>query len=136
MSSFLWKTIRCTCGNLVTLRMWESVNIELDPDMLGEVLNGNVNRYHCPHCLLDQRLVKGYLFHDPVAKLMIWILPAKAQNEQNGIYLLMGRNYLYGIAFAVYGQANFLKLLTFISNENEMRFRFNNIKPAPPRVIK
>jgi len=76
MSSFRNETITCpSCNHEAPFRVWDSVNVTLDPDMKEQFLSGQLFHWICPEC--GQRCYAPYLvlYHDMDNQIMTWFDP-------------------------------------------------------------
>jgi len=63
------------CGGQHNVTIYKSINTALDPDIKAAVLDGSLFLWECPHCGTQNLMAYECLYHDPEAKLMIWMLP-------------------------------------------------------------
>ena len=63
------------CGGTHSVETYPSINTALDPDLKARVRDGSLFVWECPYC--GHRNLARYqtLYHDPDAKLMVWLLP-------------------------------------------------------------
>ena len=63
------------CGKQTEVEVRQSINVALDPDLKARVKDGSLFVWECPYC--GHRNLAKYqtLYHDPDAKLMVWLLP-------------------------------------------------------------
>ena len=62
------------CGRSTSVPTRQSLNTALDPELKSRVKDGSLFVWECPYC--GQRNLAQYplLYHDPEAKLMVWLL--------------------------------------------------------------
>ena len=67
------------CNKQTEVELRQSINVALDPELKARVKDGSLFVWACPYC--GQRNLALYqpLYHDPDAKLMVWLLPGQAQ---------------------------------------------------------
>lgn len=67
------------CGKPTELQPRQSINVALDPELKARVKDGSLFVWECPYC--GHRNLARYqtLYHDPDAKLMVWLLPPEAE---------------------------------------------------------
>lgn len=67
------------CGKQTEVEVRQSINVALDPDLKARVKDGSLFVWECPYC--GHRNLAKYqtLYHDPDAKLMVWLLPGSEQ---------------------------------------------------------
>ena len=70
------------CQQATEVELRQSINVALDPDLKARVKDGSLFLWECPYC--GQRNLVRYqtLYHDPDAKLMVWLLPGDQQPPQ------------------------------------------------------
>ena len=63
------------CGQQQTVTVYRSINISENPELKDKVRDGSLFLWECPHC--EQVNLARYetLYHDPAAKLMVWLIP-------------------------------------------------------------
>jgi DNA-directed RNA polymerase subunit RPC12/RpoP len=63
------------CGKQTEVELRQSINVALDPELKARVKDGSLFVWECPYC--GHRNLARYqtLYHDPDAKLMVWLLP-------------------------------------------------------------
>ena len=55
--------------------VWDSINVDLDPEMRDKVLNNEAFQWHCPHCGAKAYIPFGTLYHDMRHKFMLMFTP-------------------------------------------------------------
>lgn len=70
------------CGKQTEVELRQSINVVLDPELKARVKDGSLFVWECPYC--GHRNLAKYqtLYHDPEAKLMVWLLPGDQQPPQ------------------------------------------------------
>lgn len=63
------------CGEKQVIRIYRSINVSEDPQLKGKVRNGSLFLWECPHCGQVNLAKYETLYHDPAARLMVWLLP-------------------------------------------------------------
>ena len=63
------------CGQQHTVTVYKSINTADNPELKDKVRDGSLFLWECPHC--GQMNLARYetLYHDPAAKLMVWLMP-------------------------------------------------------------
>lgn len=63
------------CHQKTEIPVYQSINVALDPELKARVKDGSLFVWECPYC--GHRNLARYqtLYHDPDAKLMVWLLP-------------------------------------------------------------
>lgn len=75
MSKCIDVNTTCTsCGEDSELRMWQSINVELDPHLKPKLLDGSLLTFHCPLCGAEQPVMYDLLYHDPERQYMIYLM--------------------------------------------------------------
>ena len=69
------------CGQQTKVTVYRSIHISENPELKAKVKDGSLFLWECPHC--GQVNVAKYetLYHDPAAKLMVWLIPAGEISE-------------------------------------------------------
>ena len=65
------------CGAQTPLQTPQSINVALDPELKARVRDGSLFVWECPYCGHRNLARFQTLYHDPDAKLMIWLLPGE-----------------------------------------------------------
>lgn len=63
------------CGKQHIVEIHKSVNVASDPELKGKVLSGELFLWECPACGQKNLMSYDLLYHDPVEKFMVWMLP-------------------------------------------------------------
>ena len=63
------------CGQQHKITIYKSVNVADNPELKEKVRNGSLFLWECPHCGQMNLAKYEILYHDPVAKLMVWLIP-------------------------------------------------------------
>ena len=63
------------CHQSTEVELRQSINVGQDPDLKARVKDGSLFVWECPYC--GHRNLARYqtLYHDPDARLMVWLLP-------------------------------------------------------------
>ena len=65
MSSFTYETIKCpNCQQEGTYMVWQSINVDLNPDQKQRVMDGSIFSWQCPHCGKQYNVLYPFLYHD------------------------------------------------------------------------
>ena len=66
----------CTkCGQQQKVTVYRSINISENPEVKDKVKDGSLFLWECPHCGQVNLVRYETLYHDPAAKLMVWLIP-------------------------------------------------------------
>ena len=77
MSKISIKPITCPkCKHNGELKMYESVNVSLDPKLRDEVLSGHIFEWVCPQCGETLSVRYDLLYHDMAKEFQIYYSPA------------------------------------------------------------
>ena len=72
----------CTkCGQQQKVTVYRSINISENPEVKDKVKDGSLFLWECPHCGQVNLARYETLYHDPAAKLMVWLMPAGEISE-------------------------------------------------------
>lgn len=63
------------CGEKHNIAIYRSINTSENPELKEKVKNGSLFLWECPHCGQVNLAKYETLYHDPVSKLMVWLLP-------------------------------------------------------------
>ena len=69
------------CGQQTKVTVYRSINISENPELKAKVKDGSLFLWECPHCGQVNLAKYETLYHDPAAKLMVWLLPAGEISE-------------------------------------------------------
>ncbi len=65
------------CGGDVEAALYHSVNVTLDPELKGKLLNNELNMAICERCGKLNRYEIPLLYHDMGERLMVYYFPEK-----------------------------------------------------------
>ena len=63
------------CGQQHKVIVYRSINISDNPELKDKVRDGSLFLWECPHCGQVNLAKYETLYHDPAAKLMVWLIP-------------------------------------------------------------
>ena len=69
------------CGQQHTVIVYRSINISENPELKEKVRDGSLFLWECPHCGQVNLAKYETLYHDPAAKLMVWLIPSGEVSE-------------------------------------------------------
>ena len=69
------------CGQQNNVTIYKSINISENPELKEKVCDGSLFLWECPHCGQVNLAKYETLYHDPAAKLMVWLIPAGEISE-------------------------------------------------------
>jgi hypothetical protein len=84
MSRSATQTVTCPhCGHEQDFMRWDSVNVELNPELRQGILSGALFMFVCGGC--GQRVEVAYdmLYHDPVGRRMFWLRTAELMSRED-----------------------------------------------------
>lgn len=69
------------CGQQHKVTVYKSINISDSPELKDKVRDGSLFLWECPHC--GQMNLARYetLYHDPLRKMMVWLIPSGEISE-------------------------------------------------------
>ena len=69
------------CGQQHKVVVYRSINISENPELKAKVKDGSLFLWECPHCGQVNLAKYETLYHDPAAKLMVWLIPSGEISE-------------------------------------------------------
>ena len=70
---------KCTsCGKTYEIEPLPAVNTARNPELKAAVRDGSLFVRECPHCGARNLVLYPFLYHDPDARLLVWLLPEGA----------------------------------------------------------
>ncbi len=69
------------CGQQHKVTVYRSINISENPELKEKVRDGSLFLWECPHCGQVNLAKYETLYHDPAAKLMVWLIPSGEVSE-------------------------------------------------------
>ena len=75
------------CGQPTALQTPQSINVAQDPELKARVRDGSLFVWECPYCGHRNLALFPTLYHDPSAKLMIWLLPGADPLPEAALHL-------------------------------------------------
>lgn len=60
------------CGKHGKAKIWESINVDLNPELRERIFSGDLFLWECPHCGHQLILPFGFLYHDMRNKFMLF----------------------------------------------------------------
>lgn len=94
MSKISSHQITCpSCGGTGSFKRWDSVNVDLNPEMKERAMNGSIFTWTCPHCGESFTVPYATLYHDMKRKLMIYYLPFRPKDGKGFNVSPEGRHY-------------------------------------------
>ena len=69
------------CGQQHKVTVYRSINIADNPELKDKVKDGSLFLWECSHCKQVNLAKYETLYHDPAAKLMVWLIPSGEVSE-------------------------------------------------------
>ena len=69
------------CGQQHKVTVYRSINTSENPELKDKVKDGSLFLWECPHCGQVNLAKYETLYHDPAARLMVWLIPAGEISE-------------------------------------------------------
>lgn len=91
MSKIEKRTLTCPkCGKQGEQIVWDSINVDLNPDAKERIFSDEIFNWTCPHCGLKAVAPFTTLYHDMKRKVMIYYFPRRS-DDNTGISQHKGR---------------------------------------------
>ena len=82
MSQHQEATYQCpNCGHEQEITIWESVNVQIDPEMKDKILNNEFFRQICSECNTVSQVYYTFLYHDMENSLMVYMIESDDTEE-------------------------------------------------------
>ena len=95
MSSFRNIKITCpACNTEGSYTVWDSVNVDLDPELKSKVMDGSLFTWVCPNCKKSFNAPYSFLYHDMSHNLMVYFESEKSHIIPFAEYLRVMENGL------------------------------------------
>ena len=88
------------CNTIQDLKIYNSVNVTIEPELKNKVLQGKLNSQQCTNCKKEINIVSGFLYHDMVNQLMINFSPDSDNDKISATKMLEDlkeKKYLYRV---------------------------------------
>ena len=85
MTRYQLGEIQCSCGNLVHMELYNSVNVTVDPKLLSKIKLRKINSFYCDTCGEKSELAYQFLYVDMKKNYWIWVYPEAASENKNEI---------------------------------------------------
>lgn len=81
--------IKCpVCETPASQEVETRVNSKLQPNLKKDLLNGQLQYFECGNCGARRQIETEFLYHDPIKKFMIFLVP-NLKNKQNQLSTLL-----------------------------------------------
>ena len=95
MSSFRNIKITCpACNTEGPYTIWDSVNVDLDPELKSKVMDGSLFTWVCPNCKKSFNAPYSFLYHDMTHNFMVYFDSEKSHIILFAEYLRVMENGL------------------------------------------
>ena len=95
MSSFRNIKITCpACNTEGSYTVWDSVNVDLNPELKSKVMNGSLFTWICPNCKQSFNAPYSFLYHDMTHDFMVYFESEKSHIIPFAEYLRVMENGL------------------------------------------
>ena len=95
MSSFRNIKITCPACNIEgSYTVWDSVNVDLDPELKSKVMDGSLFTWICPNCKQSFNAPYSFLYHDMTHDFMVYFESEKSHIIPFAEYLRVMENGL------------------------------------------
>lgn len=78
------------CNKENDFTIWQSINVQLNPEMKEKVLNGEAFMFKCPECGAVTQINYMTLYHDMEKKLMFYLVPDDEKTIKETAQMLSG----------------------------------------------
>ncbi len=114
--------VKCPeCGHEIPFTIWDSVNVDLEPEAKEKIFNGDLFLCSCPECGIQLYYAYGFLYHDMSRKLMIYFLfnePDEGKYDTSNLPAFCLDGYTLRV---VYGHRRLVeKIMMFDSGLNDI----------------
>ena len=70
------KQVKCPkCGHMIDVTVWDSVNVQMNPEMKKEIVDGVFGNVDCPECGLEIHIANDFLYHDMKEHRLVYCTP-------------------------------------------------------------
>ena len=95
MSSLKEHAITCpNCGAQGKFTAWDSVNVDLMPEMKEKVMSGELFRWVCPECGESFTVPYPMLYHDMTKQVMVYYLLQRGNASDSRVVNMLGKSGL------------------------------------------
>ena len=72
--------IECTnCKHSFLVTLYDSINVDHNPELKEQLLNNKLNKAICPKCKKEDKANIPILYNDMQNEIMIWVIPTSGQ---------------------------------------------------------
>jgi hypothetical protein len=69
------------CGKEQEVKVWDSMNVTLDPDLRRRLFEGEINTFKCDGCSFESFLPAPLMYHDMTRRYVVQFYPPSAIGE-------------------------------------------------------
>lgn len=69
------------CSKEYEVSTWDSINVQLDPDLLETLYHNEIFKFECPHCHEVYQIAYPCLYHNPEQKFIVWLVDEKISED-------------------------------------------------------
>lgn len=86
MTKIVEEKIRCVnCGQEFSIRLYDSINVTLDPGLREKIKRREINVFPCPECGTIHKISKPFLYNDMERRVMVSVNPGAERSEKKEI---------------------------------------------------
>jgi len=63
------------CGKKENIDVWSTINVQINPEVKEEVVEGKINRLHCSICGFESVVPTNLLYHDMEKEFCVYFFP-------------------------------------------------------------
>ncbi len=63
------------CGNKENVDLWDSINVQINPEAKEALLEGKLHQFHCSICDHKAGIEKKFLYHDMGKEFCVYFFP-------------------------------------------------------------
>ena len=85
MTKIMHGKVECSCGNLVEMDIYNSVNVTVSPELKDKIINRKINNYECKNCGAKTELASHFLYVDLRKDHWLYVYPDARRSEKDNI---------------------------------------------------
>lgn len=118
MSEFKNQLLTCPyCGAKSEFKIWNNINVILDPELKQDVLNKSVFTFICPHCGRRAKVSYDCLYHDAAQEYMLYLVTSE-KSEQDTYQMILDNWSNTMVQQMIQGENYRLRI---VHSQNELR---------------
>lgn len=71
------------CGHTQRTIVFESINVDINPELKADLFEGKINRFTCQTCGLSALISVPLLYHDMTNQFCVWFVPFEAVRDMS-----------------------------------------------------